>query len=235
MHRLIAVSATFASCAMASPALASVLTYQPGLGTLPQAQGWTYGGSYNAPASVSGGQLTYGPTTVGGTTFWEHEPTTPITFATQTVFIEATIRLTGSDFGNFSGFRRAGFSLYLSDDAGRWIIADLGSSNISLGNDNNRTGDPAMAMDLATNFRTVRLEAGPSGARLLVDGTQMLTLALGTGAAASASGWWGDGTILANATQTEVREVIYIPAPGALAVFALGGLAARRKRSRAIA
>lgn len=232
MHRLIAVSATFASCAIASPALASVLSYQPSLGTLPTAQGWSFRGSNSSvPMSAATGTLIYGPTTVGGTTYWGYDNTDPLLFATGTASIEANIRLTGSDWGNFSGFRRAGFLLYLADDAGRWIIAEIGSNTISLGNDNNRTSDPSVAMDFASSFRTVRLEAGPTGAQLFVDGTQVLTLALGTGQAAGATGSWGEGTTLANATQTEVREVIYIPAPGALALFTLGGLASRRRRS----
>lgn len=53
----------------ASSVQASVLTYNPALGTLPTAQGWTFAGSFNAPMSVAGGTLTYGATTVGGTTF----------------------------------------------------------------------------------------------------------------------------------------------------------------------
>lgn len=212
----------------------NVLLYQPSLGTMPQAQGWTFNGSFNAPAIVSGGQLTYGPTTVGGTTFWGHEPVDTIDFSTDTVFIEAEIRLTGSDFGNFSGFRRAGFSLLISDDVGRWIIADLGDNRISLGNDNNRTSDPSTVFDLTTSFHLVRLEAGPTGGRLLVDGVEQLTLALGTGRTGGAEGWFGDGTTLANANQTEIRHAQYIPAPGsALLTLAGVAIAAKRRRTRA--
>ncbi len=212
----------------------NVLLYQPGLSTLPQAQGWDFAGSYSAPMSVPGGQLHYGPTTVGGTTFWSHNPVDSIDFSTDTVFIEAELRLTGCDYGNFSGFRRGGFSLYLEDDFGRYIIADLGSNNISLGNDNTRLSDPSAAFDLHTAFHMVRLEAGPTGARLLVDGVQQLTLALGTGAGGGASGWWGDGTILANADLTEIRHAQFIPAPGS-ALLCVAGIAVvgTRRRSRA--
>lgn len=211
-------------------ATADFLHYDPSLGTMPQAQGWTFVGSYNAPATVTGGQLTYGPTTVGGTTYWAHDPVTPISFATQTVFIEATIRLTGADFGNFSGFRRAGFTLYLRDDAGRWIVADMGDNRISIGNDDNRTSDPAMVFDLTSDFHTARLEAGPAGGRLLVDGNQMLTLALGSGVSGGATGRWGEGTTLANANLTEVRGATYIPAPAAACVAFFAACAAGRRR-----
>lgn len=225
--------AAIAAVLVASAAHATVV-FDGNAGTLPTAQGWTFDGSYNAPMNVSGGQLTMGPTSVSGTTFWNHDLVEPLNFATQTAYIEATVRLTGAGFGNVSGYRRGGFSLYIQDSAGLWIIADVGDGHISLGNDNNRTSDPAMAFDLTDAFHTLRLEAGPMGARLLVDGTEMLTLALGGGAVGSAGGWWGDGTILAAASQIEVRRAELVPAPGVIALMGLCGLGravtARRRK-----
>jgi len=190
MHRSVVVtSALAAAFALASIAKAEYLRFDASLGTLPTVQGWDFLGDFNAPASAAAGTLTYGPTSVSGTTYWGHSPVAAVDFATQTVFIEATIRLKGCGFGNISGFRRGGFSLYLQDDAGRYIIADLGDNALSLGNDNNRTSDPFLAFDLTQTFHTVRLEAGPAGARLLVDGVEKLTLSLGTGAGGTAQGW----------------------------------------------
>lgn len=223
-----------AMCSMlvcAGAASADLLTYNPSLGTLPQAQGWTFEGSYNAPMSVGSGQLNYGPTTVGGTTYWGHEPVNTTRFADGTVFIEAEIRLTGADFGNFSGYRRAGFTLFLSDDDGRWIIADMGDQRISLGNDDTRLSDPVAAFDLTSAFHLVRLEAGPTGGRLLVDGIERLTLPLGGGRSGGAAGSFGEMTVLANVNMTEIRGARYVPAP--TAAMALAGLAvfgARRRR-----
>lgn len=222
--------ATFAGLACLASGAQASLVFDASLGTLPTAQGWSFDGSYNAPMAVSGGQLTMGPTTVNGTTFWNHDLVEPLDFTTQTAHIEATVRLTGAGFGNISGFRRGGFSLYIQDSDGSWIIADIGDGRISLRNDNNGTSDPAMAFDMTDAFHTLRLEAGPSGARLLVDGSQMLTLALGGGAGGSAGGWWGEGTILAAASQIEVRRAEIVPAPGAMALLGLGGLVATRRR-----
>jgi hypothetical protein len=207
-------------------------TYNPVLGTPPEAQGWTNDSTYTAPTSVAGGQLTYGPTSVAGLTSWSYAPALAIDFSTATAFIEAELRLTGTGFGNVSGFRRGGFSLYLQDSTGRYIIADLGDSNISLGNDNNRLSDPVAAFDLSSAFHTVRLEAGPAGARLYVDGMLQLSDSLGTGASALTSTAWGDQTILLSSTQTEIRSVVFVPSPAAalpLTAFAIG---ARRRRSR---
>ncbi|HYF15331.1 MAG TPA: hypothetical protein VD971_09700 [Phycisphaerales bacterium] len=215
---------------LSTPALANLLTYDPSLGTLPHAQGWTFDGTFNAPMSVSGGQLTYGPTTTGGTTHWAHNPTDALDFSTQTAFIQTEVRLTGAQFGNFSGFRRGGFSMFLEDDFGRWIIADFGDNAISLGNDNTRLGDPSAAFDLTTGFHVLRLEAGPTGGRLLVDGVEMLTLALGSGQSGGARGTWGEQTTLARATMTEVRGAMFIPAPGGAVVALAGVLAVGRRR-----
>lgn len=214
----------------AGAAHASVLTYDPALGTLPQAQGWTFSGTFNAPMSVSGGTLTYGPTTVGGTTFWRETVAPPMDFATQTFSVTARVKLSGADFGNFSGFRRAGFLLLLQDDFGRWAVAEMGDARLALGNDNNRTSDPSTVIDMATEFRTVTLEAGPSGARVLVDGVQQLTLALGIRTDGSSGVSWGEGTTLANANQTQIQNVTFIPSPGAAALAGVGALLAMRRR-----
>jgi hypothetical protein len=222
--------ATFAGLVCLASGAQGSLVFDASLGTLPTAQGWSFDGSYNAPMSVSGGQLTMGPTTVNGTTLWNHDLVEPLDFTTQTAHIEATVRLTGAGFGNISGFRRGGFSLYIQDSVGSWIIADVGDGRISMRNDNNGTSDPVMAFDMTDAFHTLRLEAGPSGARLLVDGSQMLTLGMGGGAGGSAGGWWGEGTILAAASQIEVRRAEIVPAPGAIALMGLGGLAATRRR-----
>lgn len=209
---------------IASLASAEAITYNPGLGTLPQAQGWEFNGTYNAPMGVAGGILTYGATTVGGTTYWGFEPIDSLNFATTTATVEADLKLSGSDFGNFSGYRRAGFSLILSDDFGRWIIADLGDNTIGIGNDDPRTGDPTASVNLTGDFHRVKLEAGPAGGKLYVDGVLKLSLALGTGRSGGAAVNWGDGTVLANATQTQIREVVYIPTPGSFALASIGGL-----------
>lgn len=209
---------------------ASVLTYNPSLGTLPTAQGWTFVGSFNAPMSVSGGTLTYGATTVGGTTFWRETVQPPMDFTTQTFSLSARVKLSGADFGNFSGFRRGGFSLYLEDDFGRYIIADMGDNRISLGNDNNRTSDPVATVDLTSEFRTLTLEAGPGGARLLLDGVEQLTLGLGLRNDGDAGASWGEMTGLANVTQTQIQNVTFIPAPGAAAMLSLIALGSCRRR-----
>lgn len=227
----IGAALAFGLCASS---FANTLVYQPGLGTLPQAQGWAFEGNFSAPMSVSGGVLTYGTTSTPNTTYWGHEPTDTINFATDTVSIQADIRLNGTDFGNISGFRRGGFSLYLEDDFGNYIIADLGDNNISLGNDNTRLSDPVASFDLHTDFHLVRLEASPTGGRLYVDDVLQLSLALGGGGSRGGIGQWGEMSILTRSVSTEVRSAQYIPAPGS-ALLSLAGIVAigTRRRARA--
>lgn len=211
---------------------AQPLAYNPTLGTLPQDQGWTNDSTFAATSSVSGGQLTYGPTSFNGVTAWSHSPTQALDFSTGTAFIEAEVRLTGTGFGNVSGFRRGGFSLYLQDAVGRYIIADLGDNNISLGNDNERLSDPVAAFDLTSSFHVVRLEAGPAGARLFVDGLLQLSDSLGAGASASSLATWGDMTILSSSSQTEIRSVLFVPSPAAGLPLAALTLLGRRRQGR---
>lgn len=228
---LIRSACGLAALALVAPlASAEAITYNPGLGTLPQAQGWDFNGTYNAPMGVSGGVLTYGATTVGGTTYWGFEPLDSLNFSTTTATIEAELKLSGSDFGNYSGYRRAGFSMILADDFGRWIIADLGDNTIGIGNDDPRTGDPATSFNLTGDFHRVKLEAGPAGGKLYVDGVLKLSLALGGGRSGGANASWGEATVLANAAQTQIREVVYVPSPGSIALASIGCLVMGRRR-----
>lgn len=188
-----------------------VWRYQASLQTLPTAQNWTFEGTTLSGASASTGVLVYGPAGTGSTTFWDADlPPGAMDFTKFDWSIEAEVRLTGASHGNVSGYRRGGFVLVLSDKAGRWIVADIGSSRLSLRNDNNGTTDPQMTVDLASGFHVVRLTAGPTGGRLFIDGVPALTLALGTGLTANRA-TFGDGSALASATLTEIRRVDLIP------------------------
>lgn len=220
-------------CATAVPvaiATAGVVEYHPGLGSLPSAQGWTYSGDGAEGGTVGSSLLTYGPTSNSQLIYWDYDHATSVDFSTDTWAMEARIRLTNTSFGNVSGFRRGGFVMALHDDLGRGIVADLGSNHVSLRNDNNGTSDPVASQDLASVFRTVRLEAGPSGARLLVDGAEVLTHTFGNLATPTAS--WGEGSILGSTEKTEVASVTLVPAPGVLALAGAGELLAIGRRRR---
>lgn len=186
--------------------------YRATLQSLPQAQGWTFDGTTASGASAASGVLTYGPAGTSSTTYWDaNVPAGAMDFSKFDWSLEVELRLTGATHGNVSGFRRGGFVLFLTDKAGRWVTADIGSTRLSLRNDNNGTSDPQANVDLESGFRVIRLTAGPSGARLFVDGLQVLTLPLGTGVSPNRANF-GDGSILASATLTEIKRVDLIPA-----------------------
>lgn len=219
------------ACAAAAVAHATPIVYDPTLGTLPQAQGWTFPGSTLAGAAVSGGILSYGPTTTGGTTYWTHTPASPaMDFTQDTWTLSALVRLEGSTFGNVSGFRRGGFNLSLRDDNGLWIHSEFGDTMADLRNDNNGTSDPTFAVTLDDAFHLLTLEAGPGGGKLYIDGTLRLTLALGTGATGEGA-YFGEASTLASAVRTDIARVVLTPTPGTLALASVGLLVAcRRKR-----
>lgn len=185
--------------------------YRAVLQSLPQSQGWTFEGSTLAGATAASGILVYGPAGTSSTTYWDaNVPAGAMDFTKMDWSLEADVRLTGATHGNVSGFRRGGFVLFLTDKAGRWIAADIGSSRLSLRNDNNGTTDPQATVDLSTSFRVVRVTAGPTGARISVDGVQLLTLPLGSGLTPNRANF-GDGSVLASATLTEIKRVELIP------------------------
>ncbi|MFO0831765.1 MAG: hypothetical protein U0637_07955 [Phycisphaerales bacterium] len=225
-----------AACAAgfaASLSQGAIIRYDASQGTLPTDQGFSYTGSVGAPQDTSGVTLVHGPISVSDMSAWQKQfPAGTMNFATSTWSATMTVRLTGSDFGNASGMRRAGYSIFLSDDAGRWVIADLGSSMIGLRNDAVGTSDPSVSANLSGAFRTVTLEAGPSGARLFLDGALQTTLALGTGQTVRNTVFWGDGANTAGVALAEVHDLTLVPAPGVAGLGVGAVVVAVRRRRR---
>jgi hypothetical protein len=222
--------ALLGACAAAVVAHATPIVYNPALGTLPTAQGWNFPASTLAGAAVTGGILSYGPTTTSGTTFWTHSPASPaMDFTQDTWTLSALVRLDGSTFGNVSGYRRGGFNLSLRDDNGLWIHSEFGDTMADLRNDNNGTGDPTHAVTLDDGFHLLTLEAGPAGGKLYIDGTHRLSLALGTGATGEGA-LWGEMSVLASAVRTDIARVVLTPTPGTLTLAAVGLLVATRRK-----
>lgn len=225
-----AVTVALTVMLLGSAAHAGVIDYRPELGTLPSAQGWdVFATGGVETGAVVDSVLVYGPSSTPEVNFWEHAFDTPVDFSAGVWSIEADVELTGTTLGNVSGFRRGGFGLFLSDDAGSGIVAEFGDNGISLRNDNSGATDPIETVDLTDGFTTLRLEAGPDGGRLLVDGVERLTLPLGFfGSNGTTS--WGEFSTLASTTQTRVAGVRVVPAPGAAALALVAGLAATRRR-----
>lgn len=197
--------------ALTPPAAACDWVYQASFLTLPPAQSWPFDGSTQAGATAASGVLKYGPTTTSGTTFWGISvPGSGMDFSKVTWTLSARVRLTGATFGSVSGYRRGGFVLYLGDSAGHWITCDLGSSAGGIRNDDFGTSDPSFLSDFSSGFRTISLEAGPGGGRLLVDGSPALSLSFGSGGNTNAA-YFGEASILASAQLTEIEWVTLVP------------------------
>jgi hypothetical protein len=212
-----------------STAASASLNYSPALGTMPTAQGWQYHGPAAEIGTVSGGTFSYGPTATANVHYWDYAYASTMDFSTQDWAIETRVRLTDTFFGNNSGFRRGGFVLFLQDDFGRSITADIGSAALGLRNDNTGLSDPSMAFDLSSAFHTIRLEADAAGGRLLIDGATQMTLAFGSVPATRAASW-GESSTLAYTGLTEIGYVNIIPAPASLVLLGAAGLSLRRRR-----
>lgn len=210
MRSFMAAASVAASLTLAASACDWV--YQASLRTLPPAQSWPFAGSAQANATASSGTLVYGPASFSGTTFWQTSvPGRGMDFSKITWSMTANVRLTGTSYGNVSGYQRGGFVLILADNAGRSIVADFGSNGAGLRNDNFGTSDPQLAVNLSDGqFHQLTLEAGPGGGRMLIDGVPVLSLALSVDSNVNIA-TFGDGSILASSELTEIKWVTLVP------------------------
>src|SRR5688572_29100726 len=114
-----AALALMLSLLLASAASATtVRAYDPDLGTLPQAQGFTFFEDFTHPApTVSGGLLHQGPTGAAGNQLWRRSDLA-LDFASGPGFhMEADLRVISSGYDPGPA-DRAGYALIASDTAG---------------------------------------------------------------------------------------------------------------------
>jgi len=111
-----------------------IFTYDASLGTLPDAQGWTY--YQRTPASpaytIQGDALHQGPTATGGYQWWESSDVS-LDFDVGAV-MEAELRIISSSSATAQpeGSPRAGYSLWIIDDYNRGFSVNIASGAIFL-------------------------------------------------------------------------------------------------------
>jgi hypothetical protein len=202
------------------PALASAqpwVTYDAALGTFPQAQCFAQNLDTN-PAlvptvlEVADGDLhvsTLGWPAggdIGGGIWWDRSDV-PITFASGAA-LELRMRVVSApdrSINPASGWPRPGLAMYVSDSTGRIYWVGFGSGRVFLSNSVFGAYDSPNTLDIAFNttdaHHVYRIEAGPSGAVLLIDGVQRIG-PIGPGAPGSPSAtgvaYFGDLTYWAN-------------------------------------
>ena len=231
---VVGVAVSWASLGIAQ---AATVTYNPGLGTLPEAQGWTkYEGGAVVPAPfVSGGLLHQGPTDTGGHQYWEYNAAS-YNFSTGTVTVDFRLRITSS---SFHPYPRGGYTVVLSDVNGRMASLYLAGSSVFLGNDPVSGGSAIIPFDTTDGFHDYQLTIGPAGSALSIDSTPIVSLALGGIVFPANQIYFGDGTVLAGSESDLAYFTVSgvtlanIPEPFSAGLFAAGlvAMAAVRRRS----
>ena len=217
---------------------ASSVTYDPSLGSLPDAQGWTFLSNNPVPVSqVSGGLLHLGPT--GDTAAWANsnlafDLSSPGTL----VVLEATLQVVSSSYTlRFGGTTpRAGYEMTMGDVNGRGFTLFLSDHQIDLMNNGIGAASASAAFDTTDGMHTYRIVASAGIAQVFVDGsaTPLLTAPMGD------PGWWypnvvafGDGTSAAS-SESFMADISFsvVPEPTTALLVGLGlmGLCVRRNR-----
>lgn len=233
---------------MAGPATAqTTYAYNPGLGTLPSAQGFSYSDeSVTTPASVSGGVLHQGPNTPASHEFW--------TTATDTFSYDQGFELTLNLKVLSSGYslaphvtrgQSAGYGATVVDSQSRVFEIGIAANGFYVSNDADggvSGGIPFTSFDTTDGFHEYKLVVNGGTGRLFVDSIERGSLAVG------ADSGFGYGNLAAfgdmskyDASQIELagfsltiqNEASAVPEPGALALFlpVLGLLLVQRRRA----
>jgi len=177
------------------------VTYDPARGTLPQAQCWDLNRSSGQPdPTLANGELTIGPSTYGGTLFFDRDAS--IDFSRGAV-LEADIFIVNSAYATnpCGAGQRAGTIIGMNDIANRRINVGIGNGWVFLTTlDNAVVGSPLaprVQIQCQGLWRRFRLEIANGTATLLIDGTPTLSVAIGNTGSASRRAYFGDGSVCA--------------------------------------
>ncbi len=219
--------------ALSGPATAGVFGYDASLGSLPDAQGWTFiedGAAVPVP-TVSAGVLHQGLTDFSGYQYWSAHPG-GMNFASAPVTLDARLRI---GFSSFSSFPRGGYDIALVDDDGRIALLNISGGSVFLANDPVTSVSAIVGFDTTDAFHDYRLVIGPTGASLSIDGNLIVSHALGATGLGAPGVEFGDATILGSSqSQLQFLSVspVNVAEPGAVGLFgmAFAGVAALGRR-----
>ena len=235
-HRKNVVKFIFAAlliCISPTSAKSNVIVmYDPSLGTLPQAQGFSsfeVDGLSPAP-SVSGGILYQGPTNFTGEQ-WFQRNDIPFNFD-DGFTLEATLKIISSTYepnAGGPGSQRSGFYLDAIDELGRIFITGISSGGVTVNTDHylsTANGITFRSFNTTDAFHQYRLVVADGVATLLIDNTTYGSTPIGSALYPSVANRvdFGDETGGGN-SQTQLTSFKYtypVPEPGKFLLFASG-------------
>jgi hypothetical protein len=177
------------------------VTYDPAAGTLPPAQCWDLNRSSGQPdPTLANGELTIGPSTYGGTLFYDRDAS--IDFSRGAI-MEADIFIVNSAYATnpCGAGQRAGTIIGMNDIANRRLNVGIGNGWVFLSTiDNAVVGSPLAPraqVQCQGVWKRFRLEVASGTATLLIDGVPTLSVAVGNTGSASRRVYFGDGSVCA--------------------------------------
>jgi hypothetical protein len=168
-----------AACAV-TPSLAAheVTWYIGDLGSLPSEQCWNYV-AQNDPTDevMQGNAVQLGPTTLSGRAYWSRSLTPYLAADGASISVLATV--VNSSYLSSGSLRRSGFSIMMSDDAGRWARLGVSNSRIVLQTSPNSWGDKVIGFPVGDVAHDYRMEFFAGVVTVRVDGEAVLTDSMG--------------------------------------------------------
>lgn len=141
----------------------NIYNYDPGLGTLPEAQGFIYSqsGSFPEPTVANGVMRQYASDGGGIQQYWQAQGQ-QLNFATGAYVIEAVVRVLAARDANPGMF---GFQLEAIDSVGRIVTLSVSTNAVGL-------GGTSISLQSTGEFHTNRVEIANGQATLFIDGIQ---------------------------------------------------------------
>lgn len=251
-HARIALYASMSvvTIAATSASYANTIVYNPSLGTLPQAQGFTL--QNDPPASpdptVSAGILHQGPTALNGYQFWTNT-SVPLDFAAGFT-IEANLKVLSSNYyTNVFNEHRSGYYFLANDSLVRSFAIGIASTGITINTDAVNATNQGLTFtpfDTTDAYHTYRFVSQSGTGKLYIDNTLFGSVAMGSGGMLPAiyanRVAFGDASSVGS-SQTQLKSFLYsdgvlapsVPEPTTttlltLGVFALALVGLRRSK-----
>lgn len=158
----------------------AIVRYDASLGTLPQAQCWTFGDGapWSPLPTIQAGVLHQGPTDYSNGQSW-FEDSVAIDFD-QGFELEVRLQIVSSTFTDFGAYRRAGFGIHVNDYAQRSIYLWVGSASVNVAvQDVGGTLGPVIPFDTVSSVHTYRIVTAAGMVSFSIDSVPTLSVPLG--------------------------------------------------------
>lgn len=215
---------------------ATAVTYNPGLGTLPDAQGFTSVGIASPVPIVSSGVLHQFPVLVDDSQNW-YSKAIPTNFTTGAYELTASLRVISSNYiPNIGTGPRFGYYLWALDDNFHGFIVGITDSGVAFdtsiffGTGNDFAVTP---FNTTGGFHDYRVSIVGGKGSLFIDGNLIDTLSLGPAIFGSQNGVAFGDVSGRGISETELAGFRFgtpaaVPEPGTLALLLAAGLGGAR-------